>query len=193
MGRRHARAFLPFLAKRRRLSDHPHPSVRASNSGRSRRGRYSLISLDAPGRSPDGDRPPLFTLDDVTDGRVTAGIGAGGDGFDATALRTVVWSRERTERFEDSVTLLDRPLTEPMTSCAGRWYAANEARAIPGCRPSPSRPQDTEVCGRPPSTAWVPSDSRGAGRGPVQRRAQACTAEGRDPQSLARLILVGPP
>jgi hypothetical protein len=45
----------------------------------------------------------LMTLDDISDGRVTAGIGAGGDGFDATALRTVAWlRRERAERSRSS-------------------------------------------------------------------------------------------
>jgi alkanesulfonate monooxygenase SsuD/methylene tetrahydromethanopterin reductase-like flavin-dependent oxidoreductase (luciferase family) len=75
----------------------------------------------------------LMTLDDISDGRVTAGIGAGGDGFDATALRTVAWSmRERTERFEEFVAMLDRLLSEPSTSYEGRYYIANEARAAPG-------------------------------------------------------------
>lgn len=77
----------------------------------------------------------LMTLDDVSGGRLTAGIGAGGDGFDATALQTVGWSRrERTERFEEFVALLDRLLSEPATSHEGRYYVANEARSIPGCR-----------------------------------------------------------
>src|SRR4029453_764704 len=77
----------------------------------------------------------LMTLDDISDGRVTAGIGAGGDGFDATALRTVAWSgRERTERFEEFVALLDRLLIEPATSYEGQYYVANEARAFPGGR-----------------------------------------------------------
>jgi hypothetical protein len=38
---------------------------------------------------------------------------------------------------------------------------------------------------------WIASDSRGAGRDLVDRLAEACAAEGRDPQSLARLVLVG--
>jgi hypothetical protein len=40
-------------------------------------------------------------------------------------------------------------------------------------------------------SAWVASDSRGAGRDLVERLAEVCAAEGRDPGSLDRLVLVG--
>ena len=141
----------------------------------------------------------LMTLDDISGGRVTAGIGAGGEGFDATALRTVAWSRpERTERFEEFVAMLDRLLTEPTTSAEGRYYVANEARAIPGCRQRPrlpfaiaaTGPRGLRVAARHGAT-WIASDSRGAGRDLVERLAEACAAEGREPASLARLVLVG--
>jgi alkanesulfonate monooxygenase SsuD/methylene tetrahydromethanopterin reductase-like flavin-dependent oxidoreductase (luciferase family) len=141
----------------------------------------------------------LMTLDDISDGRVTVGIGAGGDGFDATALRAVPWSRrEKGERFEEFVSLLDRLLTEPATSFEGRYYTANEARAVPGCRQRPrvpfaiaaTGPRSMRVAARHAAT-WVASDSRGAARDLVERLDEACVAEGRDPASLARLVLVG--
>lgn len=141
----------------------------------------------------------LMTLDDISDGRVTAGLGAGGDGFDATAVRAEAWPRrERTERFEEFVALLDRLLTDPATSYEGRYYVANEARGIPGCRQQPrlpfaiaaTGPRGMRLAARHGAT-WVASDSRGAGPDLVARLADACTAEGRDPASLARLALVG--
>jgi alkanesulfonate monooxygenase SsuD/methylene tetrahydromethanopterin reductase-like flavin-dependent oxidoreductase (luciferase family) len=141
----------------------------------------------------------LMTLDDISDGRVTLGIGAGGDGFDATAVRTVAWSRrERTERFEEFVTMLDRLLTERTTTSEGRYYVANEARAIPGCRQRPrlpfaiaaTGPRGMRLAARY-GASWIASDSRGAGRDLVARLADACADEGRDPGSLARLVLVG--
>jgi alkanesulfonate monooxygenase SsuD/methylene tetrahydromethanopterin reductase-like flavin-dependent oxidoreductase (luciferase family) len=141
----------------------------------------------------------LMTLDDISDGRVTAGIGAGGDGFDATALRSKAWARrERTERFEEFVTMLDRLLTETRTSYEGRYYVANEARAIPGCRQRPrlpfaiaaTGPRGLRLAARY-GAIWIASDSRGAGRELVERLAEACAAEDRDPGSLARLVLVG--
>jgi len=141
----------------------------------------------------------LMTLDDISDGRITAGIGAGGDGFDATAMRTAARSRrERTERFEEFVALLDRLLTERATSYEGRYYVANEARAIPGCRQQPrlpfaiaaTGPRGLRLAARHGRT-WIASDSRGAGRDLVEHMAEACAAENRDPRSLARLVLVG--
>ena len=76
----------------------------------------------------------LMTLDDVSDGRLTVGIGSGGTGFDASVLGGVPWSAgERTERFGEFVSLLDRLLTEPATTEQLPHYAAVEARMIPGC------------------------------------------------------------
>ena len=113
----------------------------------------------------------LMTLDDISDGRITAGIGAGGDGFDATATRGNAWTRgERTARFEEFVAMLDRLLTEPAVSYQGRYYLANETRSIPGCRQQPRLPFAIAATGRRSlavaarhGAAWVASDSRGAG------------------------------
>jgi alkanesulfonate monooxygenase SsuD/methylene tetrahydromethanopterin reductase-like flavin-dependent oxidoreductase (luciferase family) len=141
----------------------------------------------------------LMTLDDISDGRMTAGIGAGGDGFDATAIRPVAWSRrERAERFEEFVALLDRLLTEPATSAEGRYYVASEARSIPGCRQRPrvpfaiaaTGPRGLRLAARH-ATTWIASDSRGAGPELLERLAEACVAEGRDPASIERLLVVG--
>jgi alkanesulfonate monooxygenase SsuD/methylene tetrahydromethanopterin reductase-like flavin-dependent oxidoreductase (luciferase family) len=141
----------------------------------------------------------LMTLDDISDGRITAGLGAGGEGFDATALRMKAWpQRERTERFEEFVAMLDVLLTEQTTSYQGRYYLANEARGIPGCRQQPRLP--FAIAARGPRAlrlaarhgqAWIASDSRDAGRDLVERLVDACVAEGRDPASIERLVLVG--
>ena len=83
----------------------------------------------------------LMTLDDIADGRFTVGIGAGGEGWDATALGQTEWtSTERADRFEEFTTLLDKLLTQPETNHAGRFYSANEARALPGCVQRPRVP-----------------------------------------------------
>jgi alkanesulfonate monooxygenase SsuD/methylene tetrahydromethanopterin reductase-like flavin-dependent oxidoreductase (luciferase family) len=83
----------------------------------------------------------LMSLDDLSDWRLTVGVGAGGTGFDATALGQDAWSpRERGERFEEMVTLLDRLLTEPVVTSQGRWYSAHEAENLPGCVQRPRVP-----------------------------------------------------
>ncbi len=73
----------------------------------------------------------LITLDDVSDGRITLGIGAGGNGFDATALGQDPWSpRERADRLAEFVPLLDRLLTEDAVT--------HEAPSTPPTRPATS-------------------------------------------------------
>ena len=94
--------------------------------------------------------------------------------------------------------MLDRLLTDPATSYEGRYYVANDARAIPGCRQRPrlpfaiaaTGPRGLRLAARYGAT-WIASDSRGAGRELVERLAEACAAEGRDQAGIARLALVG--
>src|SRR5207248_11679651 len=48
----------------------------------------------------------LVTLDDISGGRLMLGIGAGGEGWDATMLGQAAWSqRERADRFAEFVDL----------------------------------------------------------------------------------------
>lgn len=79
----------------------------------------------------------LISLADISHGRITLGIGAGGTGFDATTLLKGgqdPWSpRERAERFAEFALLLNRLLTEDTVSHDGNFYSAHEARNLPGC------------------------------------------------------------
>lgn len=104
----------------------------------------SRIALGTWVASPNFRHPVPFAkdvmgLDDVTGGRLLLGLGAGGEGFDARVLGPAPTRGERTSRFEEFVGLLDRLLTQPVTDHAGRWYAANDARMVPGtiARPRP--------------------------------------------------------
>lgn len=143
----------------------------------------------------------LMTLDDISDGRLTLGIGAGGDGWDSTALGETQWSpRERADRFENFVTLLDPLLTQPKTTRQGPFYSADEARALPGCVQRPRVPFAIAAGGprgmRLAVTfgqTWVTLDGRGAGREQVERLEAICQEVGRAPESLARLVLTGFP
>ncbi len=83
----------------------------------------------------------LIALDDVSDGRVIVGVGAGGTGFDATTLAQAPWSRaERHERFEEFTRALDRLLREPSSTFDGTYYPVSESRQIPGPRQLPRPP-----------------------------------------------------
>jgi len=82
----------------------------------------------------------LLSLDDLCDGRLTIGIGAGTFNDDATVLGTVAWTaKERMDRTVDFVELLDVLLREPLTTREGPFYSAHEARMLPGTvqRPRP--------------------------------------------------------
>jgi alkanesulfonate monooxygenase SsuD/methylene tetrahydromethanopterin reductase-like flavin-dependent oxidoreductase (luciferase family) len=83
----------------------------------------------------------LMSLDDLSEGRFTLGVGAGGSGFDATVLGGAVQSPgERVARFEEFVAMLDELLTQPATTVHGHLYTGVDARMIPGCTQQPRLP-----------------------------------------------------
>jgi alkanesulfonate monooxygenase SsuD/methylene tetrahydromethanopterin reductase-like flavin-dependent oxidoreductase (luciferase family) len=77
----------------------------------------------------------LVTLDDIADGRLLIGIGAGagGESFDAKVLgEPDLTARERADRFIEFVTALDGLLTTDNYDHRGAYYAAVGARNLPG-------------------------------------------------------------
>ncbi|GHE44820.1 LLM class flavin-dependent oxidoreductase [Streptomyces griseoaurantiacus] len=153
----------------------------------------------------------LISLDDISGGRVTLGIGAGGNGFDATALGQVAWTpRERADRFGEFVPLLDRLLTEGAVTHRGTHYSAVEARNLPGCVQRPRLPFAVAATG-PRGLAlaarhgqgWVttgdpklfeegtPEQSLQAIRNQVGRLGAACAEVGRDVADLDKVLLTG--
>ena len=83
----------------------------------------------------------LMTLDDISGGRITLGIGAGGSGFDATVLGNAQWSPgERADRFGEFLPLLSTLLQQDVTTSHGSHYTVVEARNIPGCVQKPRIP-----------------------------------------------------
>ncbi|MCW5250043.1 LLM class flavin-dependent oxidoreductase [Streptomyces sp. SHP 1-2] len=153
----------------------------------------------------------MISLDDLSAGRITLGIGAGGTGFDATALGQEPWTpRERADRFAEFLGLLDRLLTEDAVSYTGDFYSAHEARNIPGCVQRPRLPFAVAATGprgmglaARHGQAWVttgdpslyeegtPEQSVAALRGQTERLADACAGIGRDPRELDMILLTG--
>jgi alkanesulfonate monooxygenase SsuD/methylene tetrahydromethanopterin reductase-like flavin-dependent oxidoreductase (luciferase family) len=75
----------------------------------------------------------LITLDDVSGGRLTIGVGAGGRGFDAEVFGDAPWSnRERHERFVEFTTALDTLLRENASTIDGLFYPVVDSRQLPG-------------------------------------------------------------
>src|SRR5688572_3480375 len=153
----------------------------------------------------------LMTLDDISGGRLTLGIGSGGSGWDATMLGQAPWSpAERADRFAEFVELTDRVLRAPAASFEGSWYSADESRSIPGCVQQPRVPFAVAATGpRGMSLAarygdiWVTtgdasSDPQDVSEGArvvaeqIQKLEATCAAAGRDPTSIHRLVLTGP-
>ncbi|MFC8452772.1 LLM class flavin-dependent oxidoreductase [Kitasatospora sp. NPDC057223] len=153
----------------------------------------------------------LLTVDDVSGGRLTVGIGAGGDGFDATVLGQEAWTpKERADRLGEFLPLLDRLLTEDATTEEGRYYSAVEARNIPGCVQRPRVPFYVAATGprglrlaAEYGQGWVTyGDARGPADVPVEQApavieaqlaklAAACEAQGRDVATLEKVLLQG--
>jgi alkanesulfonate monooxygenase SsuD/methylene tetrahydromethanopterin reductase-like flavin-dependent oxidoreductase (luciferase family) len=176
----------------------------------------SSISIGTLVASPNFRHPlpfakDLIALDDVSGGRVIAGIGAGGQGWDATMLGQDPWSvRERAERFAEFVELTDLVLREPEATWKGRYYAVDGARTYPGCVQRPRLPLAI-AAGGPRSMRvaarlgdyWVTIGDYQKGeldaeagvalvRTQVAELEEACADVNRDPKTLRRLVLTGP-
>jgi len=83
----------------------------------------------------------LMTLDDLSQGRFTLGIGAGGTGFDATVLgQDLISPGERIARLAEFTGLLDQLLTQQATTSHRERYTAVDARMVPGCVQQPRIP-----------------------------------------------------
>ncbi|MFE6869916.1 LLM class flavin-dependent oxidoreductase [Kitasatospora sp. NPDC057692] len=153
----------------------------------------------------------LITLDDVSGGRLTVGIGAGGTGFDATVLGQEEWSpKERADRFAEFLPLLDELLTRDATTRGGTYYSAVGARNIPGCVQTPRVPfyvaaagprslrlaaeygQGWVTYGDPKGPADVPAEQApGVIARQIEKLAEACEEKGRDIATLEKMLLQG--
>ncbi|MHA7133708.1 LLM class flavin-dependent oxidoreductase [Oerskovia turbata] len=183
----------------------------AAAAGVTERIRLGTLVTSPNFREPVTLAKDLMTLDDLSDGRITLGLGAGTTGFDATVLGGEGWSaRERADRLRDFTALLDRLLAEPAVTHDEGHYRAHEARTIPGPVQSPrvpfaiaaTGPRGLRLAARY-GRAWVttgdasvgedgaPAASRAAVGAQVTRLEAACAAAGRDPRTIERILLTG--
>ncbi len=172
--------------------------------------RLGMLVASPNFRHPVPFARELIALDDLSGGRFTLGLGAGGTGWDATILGQPAWSaRERAERFAEFVELTDRLLRQPETSYTGRYYSANDARSHPGCVQQPRIPFAIAATGprgmrlaAQYGESWVTTGDRAREGLPPAEGARtiaaqiaqlelACKAAGRDPKTLGRLVLSG--
>jgi alkanesulfonate monooxygenase SsuD/methylene tetrahydromethanopterin reductase-like flavin-dependent oxidoreductase (luciferase family) len=151
-----------------------------------------------------------MTIDHISGGRFTLGLGAGGTGFDATVLGQEPLTRaQRTARLQELATVLDGLLRDEVTDAEGEWYTVRGARVLPGCVQQPRVPIAIAATG-PRGLAltarlaegWItwgdPADAGSSGRlteDAVRRQLEVleaqCEAVGRDPATVDRVFLVG--
>jgi alkanesulfonate monooxygenase SsuD/methylene tetrahydromethanopterin reductase-like flavin-dependent oxidoreductase (luciferase family) len=106
----------------------------------------SSVRLGTQVASPNFRHPVMFakelmTLDNLSAGRIEAGVGAGTAGPDAVVLGDAqLTGSRRLARFAEWLGLLDRLLREPVTTAHGEWYSAVGAHQLPGCVQAPRIP-----------------------------------------------------
>ncbi len=161
-------------------------------------------------RHPLGLAKNAMTIDHISEGRLTIGLGTGGTGFDATVLgQEPLTPGQRVDRLEEFVLLLDRLLRGEITNHSGDWYQIHEGRVQPGCVQQPRVP--IAIGAGSPRTlrltadlgdAWITyGDTSGkelseAGTEEIVARQLAhieerCAATGRDPLTIRRIYLIG--
>jgi len=97
----------------------------------------STIRLGTFVTSPNYRHPVTFmrdllALDDISGGRLTCGIGSGGDIDSAILGGQALTPRQRFDRLREFTELLDRLLTQDHVSHRGTYFSAVDARTLPG-------------------------------------------------------------
>lgn len=157
-------------------------------------------------RHPAAFAKDLVTLDDITEGRLICGLGSGAPGHDANILGQVpISARERADRFEAFVDLLDTLLVDGDVTAETPWFTATGVTFQPRGRRPPfavaaAGPRGIALAARH-GEYWVtsgpPNDFRPRPVREVlpvlreQLRAvdAACERAGRDPATLRRLLV----
>ncbi|MFC6088265.1 LLM class flavin-dependent oxidoreductase [Saccharothrix lopnurensis] len=104
-----------------------------------RRIRLGTLVASPNFRHPVPFARELLALDDISDGRFTLGVGAGGRGHDAQVMGGPP-AGSRQGRFEEFVAALDLLLTRPRTNFDGEHFRVRDARSAPGCVQQPRLP-----------------------------------------------------
>jgi alkanesulfonate monooxygenase SsuD/methylene tetrahydromethanopterin reductase-like flavin-dependent oxidoreductase (luciferase family) len=151
-----------------------------------------------------------MTLDHISGGRLTIGLGAGGTGFDATALgQSEMTPRRRADRLTEAAEVLDGLLRGTLTNHSGDYFVLNEARVLPGCVQRPRVPLAIAAGGSRTlrtaaqfGDAWVTygdttyQDLSAVGterivRSQMSQLEDLCAGLGRNPSTIERIYLIG--
>ena len=155
-------------------------------------------------RTPVPTASAIRTIDRISGGRLTVGIGAGGDSptSDGLVLGREWTPRERADRFAEYVAQLDALLGGVGVSVTGEHWTAVEAPVGAGLVQQP-RPPFWIAAGGPRGVriaahygqGWVANPSSETPylevRTQVERFEAACDGVGRDSHAVPRLLLTG--
>lgn len=170
--------------------------------------RLGVLVASVTLRHPTLLAKAALTVDHASSGRLELGIGAGGAPKDYAALGIAAWPpRERVERLEESVTLIDALFRGEPVNWHGRHYAAEDIALIPPVqRPRPPlivAAQGARALGVVARHAdgWNSLGGHAASGDTLSLNAavrvarmqmrtleEACTTAGRDPRSLRRSV-----
>jgi alkanesulfonate monooxygenase SsuD/methylene tetrahydromethanopterin reductase-like flavin-dependent oxidoreductase (luciferase family) len=168
--------------------------------------------------SPNFRHPVLtakeaIALDDISAGRFVLGVGSGAPlAGDAEVLGgTPLPAADRAARFREFVELTDQLLDAPATTYRGRFYAATEARMIPGSVQKPRLPLAVAASGprglalvakhgdawiTPGPADWLggytPDECHAAVVDQIGELERACDRAGRDFSELERILIATP-
>ncbi len=151
-----------------------------------------------------------MTIDHISAGRLTLGLGAGGVGFDATVFgQPELTPAQRVARLAEAAQLVDGVLTGQIHDHAGTFFEVRGARLVPGCVQQPRVPMAI-AAGRPGSLqvaarygeAWITYgdttyreiSAAGTERIVAQQCRQLdhyCDQIDRDPATIDRIYLIG--
>jgi alkanesulfonate monooxygenase SsuD/methylene tetrahydromethanopterin reductase-like flavin-dependent oxidoreductase (luciferase family) len=161
-------------------------------------------------RHPYALAKDVMTLDHISHGRLTLGLGAAGTGFDATVFgQAELTPGERVDRLDEAARLVDGLLRGEVRNHHGSRYEVRGARMLPGCVQSPRVPIAIAAGGRRTlrltadvADAWITlgstsgaDESASATERTVRDQAaqldEHCATLGRDPSDLDRVFLAG--
>ena len=154
-------------------------------------------------RTPIPTASAIRTIDRISGGRLTLGIGAGGNTHtsDGDVLDHDWTPRQRADRFEEWVTQLDALLTGVEVSASGEYWSAREVTIAPGLvqqRPpfwiAGNGPRGMRLAARL-GDGWVANpggDSPYEGtRQHLEQLERICAEAGRDFAAMPKLLLTG--
>ncbi|MEV6524803.1 LLM class flavin-dependent oxidoreductase [Longispora sp. NPDC051575] len=168
-----------------------YPTLAAAAAVTSRIGLGTMVT--APGfRHPVTTAKAALAIDDISGGRFTLGVGAGGNSSDVRVTGEGPWPpREKADRFAEWVGLVDTLLSTSETTFHGKHWSAENAwtggrlpripLAVAGTGPRGLRLAATHA------QTWITQDV-GEVPAQVERLDAACAETGR---TVERLILLG--